>query len=78
MSIENFEDLNEICLKKEQIVIKIHPQFEKCTNEIKKYFKSLTFQVIELINYLKCFITYNSIIRYYRRWFKFSSSSNFI
>ena len=48
------EDLNEICLKKkEQIVIKIHPQFEKCTNEIKKYFKSLTFSSDRIDKLLK-------------------------
>ena len=48
------EDLNEICIKKkEQIVIKIHPQFEKCTNEIKKYFKSLTFSSDRIDKLLK-------------------------
>ena len=29
------EDLNEICLKKEQIVIKIHPQFENAQMKLK-------------------------------------------
>lgn len=48
------EDLNEICIKKkEQIVIKVHPQFEKSTNEIKKYFKSLTFSSDRIDKLLK-------------------------
>ena len=34
-------------------MIKIHPQFEKCTNEIKKYFKSLTFSSDRIDKLLK-------------------------
>ena len=48
------EDLNEISKKKnEKIVIKVHPQFKQCKDEIKKYFKFLYFSNSRIDKLLK-------------------------